>query len=141
MATSPTTIPPTDLTTSTEYDTIPLMKTSEARAVAAVLYHGRVDWSSLPEFDHLERVADKVSERSKVVAWLHDLVEDGLTTLGALRDAGIDEVEYNALFLLTRMPEETYLDYIRCIANAEGAAGEIAIEVKLADNADNCNRP
>jgi hypothetical protein len=117
------------------------MNSTEARAIAAVLYHGRVDWSSLPEFDHLERVADRVVITSEVVAWLHDAVEDGLTTLAALREAGINDVEYNALFLLTRMPEESYLDYIRCIANAEGEAGEVAVEVKLADNADNCNRP
>src|ERR1017187_3449578 len=117
------------------------MNSTEARAIAAVLYHGRVDWSSLPEFDHLERVADRVVITSEVVAWLHDAVEDGLTTLAALREAGINDVEYNALFLLTRMPEESYLDYIRGIANAEGEAGEVAVEVKLADNADNCNRP
>lgn len=114
---------------------------SEARAIVAVLYYGRVDWSSEPEFGHLERVAEKVKLRSKVVAWLHDAVEDGLTTFGALKEAGISDTEYKALFLLTRLPEETYLDYIRAIAVADGDAGEIATEVKLADNDENCTRP
>jgi len=118
-----------------------IVNTDQARAIAQVLYHGRVDWSSKPEFEHLERVAYNVTTHCQVVAYLHDAVEDGLTTLGALRDAGISDTEYNALFLLTRMPEETYLDYIRCIAHAEGEAGEIAVEVKLADNHDNCSRP
>lgn len=118
-----------------------MFSVSNAKALVAVLYYGRIDWSSLPEFDHLERVAQNVSHRSQTVAWLHDAVEDGLTTLGALKSAGLEDAEYSALFLLTRMPEETYLDYIRCIANAEGEAGEIAREVKLADNADNCERP
>jgi len=113
----------------------------EAEVIARLLYYGRVDWSSLPEFEHLERVAHKVSARSKVVAWLHDAVEDGLTTMGALKEAGLTGSEYNALFLLTRQPDETYLDYIRCIARAEEDAGEIATEVKLADNDDNCTRP
>lgn len=117
------------------------MNAQEARAIATVLYHGRVDWSSLPEIDHMRRVADGVKERAKVVAWFHDAVEDGLTTLGALREAGISDVEYNALFLLTRQPDEPYLEYIRCIANAEGEAGEIATEVKEVDNDDNCTRP
>lgn len=117
------------------------MQENQARAIAGVLYYGRIDWSSEPEFGHLERVAGKVKPRAKVAAWLHDAVEDGLTNLGALRSAGISEVEYKVLFLLTRLPEETYLDYIRGIANADGEAGEIAREVKLADNADNCERP
>lgn len=118
-----------------------MMTEPQARAIAALLYYGRIDWSSEPEFDHLARVADKVKPRSKVVAWLHDAVEDGLTTFGALKSAGISDVEYSALFLLTRMPEESYLDYIRCIRAADGEAGEIAIEVKLEDNNDNCTRP
>lgn len=117
------------------------MTQDQARAIAAVLYHGRVDWSSLPEFEHLSRVWAKVSRRAQVAAWLHDAVEDELTTLGALKDAGLSTVNYNAIFLLTRLPEESYLDYIRGIANAEGEAGEIAREVKLADNDENCTRP
>jgi hypothetical protein len=118
-----------------------MMTEQEAKAIVAVLYYGRIDWSSEPEFGHLERVAAKCKPRSRVVAWLHDAVEDGLTTFGALKSAGISDVEYSALFLLTRMPEETYLDYIRGIAVAEGEAGEIATEVKLEDNDDNCTRP
>jgi hypothetical protein len=118
-----------------------MMTHKEAKAIAALLSYGRIDWSSEPEFGHLERVAGKVKPRAKVVAWLHDAVEDGLTNFGALKSAGISDVEYSALFLLTRMPEETYLDYIRGIAMAEGEAGEIAKEVKLADNDDNCTRP
>lgn len=113
----------------------------EAKAIATVLYHGRVDWSSLPEIGHMERVAYSVPPDCEVVAWLHDAVEDGLTTFGALKEAGITDVEYSALFLLTRMPEEGYLDYIRAIRAADGQAGEIARIVKLADNRDNMNRP
>lgn len=119
-----------------------ILDQSEARAIAAVLYHGRLDWSSEPEFDHLKRVAQKTLVPDAVpVAWLHDAVEDGLTTFGALKDAGLSETQYNTLFLLTRMPEETYLDYIRCIAKAEGKAGEWAREIKLIDNEENCTRP
>src|ERR1700689_1442903 len=118
------------------------MNAREAQTIATVLLHGRVDWSSLPEIDHMRRVATTCERHSaKVVAWLHDCVEDGLTTFGALRKAGLDEVEYNALFLCTRQPEGTYLDYIRCIAAAEGDAGDIAREVKLADLQDNTTRP
>jgi hypothetical protein len=138
---------------------------TEAKAIAAVLYHGRLDWSSNPEIEHCKRVANSspgfLEEYDReltdnadaivwiqegvdcaVVGWLHDAVEDELTTFGALKDAGFTDTQYKALFLLTRLPEDgTYLDYIRCIANADGPAGRIARAVKLADNEDNCTRP
>ena len=118
-----------------------MLSPNEARKIAIVLHYGRVDWSSLPEIGHLERVADNVTEHAQAVAWLHDCVEDGLTTMGALREAGLDEAQYNALFLLTRQPDETYLDYIRCIARADGTSGALAREVKMSDLADNTTRP
>lgn len=121
------------------------MQPQEAKAIAAVLYHGRLDWSSNPEFGHLERVALMMfpySPSAEAVAWLHDAVEDGLTTFGALKDAGLDPIQYKALFLLTRLPEDgTYLDYIRNIRRADGLSGSIARKVKLADNLDNVTRP
>lgn len=101
-----------------------MMTPEQAEAIATVLYHGRVDWSSVPEIEHLRYVAHHVKPRSQVPAWLHDAIEDGLTTLAALREAGLSDVHYKALFLLTHLSDqETYLDYIRCIKNADGEAG------------------
>lgn len=120
------------------------MTPQEARAIAALLYHGRLDWSSEPEFGHLKRVAAgarHLGVDAVACGWLHDAVEDGLTTFGALKEVGLSDTQYKTLFLLTRMPEETYLDYIRCIAAADGLAGEWAVGIKLLDNEDNCTRP
>lgn len=119
------------------------MNPDNAKAIAAVLYHGREDWSGYPEFDHLAAVAAALpDDNHEVVAWLHDAVEDKLVTFGALRDAGLNDIQHKALFLLTRVSEDgTYIDYIRNIAKADGEAGAIARAVKLKDNQNNCERP
>jgi hypothetical protein len=112
-----------------------------AEAIATVLYYGRKDKSGVPEIEHMRAVEQGVEcEESRVVAWLHDAVEDGLTTFNALVVAGLSQVDLEALILITRQKGEPYMQYIEDIANCEGEAGAIAQDVKLSDNKVNMKR-
>ncbi len=68
----------------------------------------------------------------RVVAVLHDVVEDTVCTLDDLRQAGYPGTVVDALDLLTHRDGETYEAYIGRVA-----ADPIARRVKLADLADN----
>lgn len=90
---------------------------------------------------HPERVAHAVPNDCKTVALLHDAIEDGHLTYGAIRGSLI-EVDANALAFLTRHPEQTYAEYIDEMVIGTTfyrtrLAAEIAITVKIADLNDN----
>lgn len=86
-----------------------------------------------PYINHCARVADGVSSRAKIVAILHDCLEDA----GKLPD-NLSKVDRQALRHLTRHKgSESYDEYIQRIIVAEGKAGDIAREVKLADLREN----
>jgi (p)ppGpp synthase/HD superfamily hydrolase len=82
-------------------------------------------------FEHALRVADRVEGTDKIVAILHDIVEDTDVTVDDIRyefdyDGDLaDEVAY-----ITRRKGLTYAEYIRDIA---GLGSDITIRVKLAD--------
>jgi hypothetical protein len=115
-----------------------------AQSLAERLYQGRSDLVGHPELDHPRRVAESVSPRAKAVAWLHDVVEDGLIERYELTQTDLSYDELYALELLNRnrgsLAGSTYMDYIREIATWDGLPGEIAREVKLADLNDNMTR-
>ena len=72
------------------------------------------------------------SLEAKVVAVLHDVVEDTSVTLDDLRVAGFGEAILAAVSLVTHRKDESYAEYvIGCKGN------EIARRVKLADLEDN----
>lgn len=113
-----------------------------AEAIARVLYFGRRDGGGGLEIEHMAAVEAGVEcEESRVCAWLHDSVEDGLTTIQALVDAGLSYTDALALIYLTHKPGEVYLYYIKGIASLPGEAGAIALDVKLSDNKVNIERP
>ncbi len=69
---------------------------------------------------------------AKIVAVLHDVIEDTSVTAEDLRREGFDEFVLAALECLTHRKGETYADYvIRCKGDV------IARQVKLADLEDN----
>lgn len=69
---------------------------------------------------------------AKVVALLHDVIEDSEYTID---DVGfLTDRQKNALLLLTHSDEESYFDYIEKIK-----ANNIAKEVKLSDLKQNSN--
>ena len=87
-------------------------------------------------YTHSTEVAARVEGEAKVVALLHDIVEDTPAT--------IEDIEFmfgiriaEAVDLLTRKKEDTYFDYIHKIATS---GDKLAIEVKLADLADHLEK-
>lgn len=104
---------------------------------------------------HAERVAAAVPDHCKVVALLHDAVEDGHLDWKSATSA-LHPDHATALGLLTRFSDVSYSEYIdniRRAANGEAdrdnifedsssvAGGLIALTVKIADLRDNLNRP
>jgi hypothetical protein len=102
-------------------------------ALAARAHAGQKNRGGEPYILHVLRVALAVEgEEARLVALLHDLLEDTGVTEGELRAQGYSEAVVDAVLLLTRDPAEPYLDYVeRC------AGHPLAREVKLADLADN----
>ena len=104
-----------------------------AIAIAAEAHAGQVDKGGAPYILHPLRVMLAMSEPDeRIVAMLHDVVEDSDWTFEALREAGFSATVVKALRALTKVEGETYEASIqRAKANA------IARRVKLADIADN----
>ena len=103
--------------------------------------HGnQVDLAGKPYWRHPARVmlalGPDATMDEKLVALLHDVLEDTAVTVDQLRAGGFNEAVIEAVVLLTRPPTVTYTEYIRALA-ATGNA--LAIKVKLADLADNLN--
>ena len=71
---------------------------------------------------------------ARIVAVLHDVVEDCDVTLDDIRNEGFSETILTALELVTHAEGVSYEDYISRIKE-----NEIAREVKLADLRDNSN--
>lgn len=87
-------------------------------------------------YTHSIDVAKKVKGKAKVVALLHDIVEDTPATVEDIEHMfGIRIAE--AVDLLTRKKEDSYFDYIHKIATS---GDKLAIEVKLADLADHLEK-
>ena len=73
-------------------------------------------------------------EETRIVAVLHDVVEDTHITLDDIRAEGFSENIVEALGLVTHEDDQSYLEYvIGCRKN------EIARQVKLSDLQDNSN--
>mgnify|MGYP001415505841 FL=1 len=73
-------------------------------------------------------------EETRIVAVLHDVVEDTHITLDDIRAEGFSENIVEALGLVTHEDDQSYLEYVvGCRKN------EIARQVKLSDLQDNSN--
>lgn len=115
---------------------------SRARDLVSSLYDGLTDSHETPMFEHMKRVAENCPPRTKVLGWLHDVVEDGLFPLGELeREISLSADESEALELLTRNPSTDYASYINRLATSRRPAGVLAREVKIADLRANLDRP
>src|SRR5678815_5418527 len=106
-----------------------------AISMAVVAHAEQVDKQGAPYILHVFRVAASVaSDEERIVAWLHDIVED--------TDCGIDDLVgqfspriVQAVSTLTRDKREPYEDYIRRVA-----LNDLATVVKIADLRDNLSR-
>lgn len=104
-----------------------------AIAIAARAHAGQVDQGGQPYILHPIRVMLKVEgELERIVAILHDVVEDTDVTLESLRSEGFNAEVLAAVEALTKRPGESRID-----AGKRAAQNTIARTVKLADNAEN----
>lgn len=95
----------------------------------------QIDKGGKPYFLHVQRVANAVTdENAKVVAYLHDTVEDTDITIEKLKDSGFPDMVVSAVQVLTHKRYQPYFDYI-----AEIKKNKLATMVKLADLKDNMN--
>ena len=104
-----------------------------ALQIAAGAHEGQKDKEGGPYILHPLRVMNAVEgEAEKVVAILHDVIEDTSVTAEDLRREGFGETVLAALDCVTHRKGEPYADYVvRCKGDRIGR------RVKLADLEDN----
>ncbi len=112
------------------------MRTLEhAIALAASAHEGQVDKAGAPYILHPLRVMLRVaSTEERIVAVLHDVIEDCGWSLDRLRAEGFSEAVIAALDSVTRRDGESYEAFV-----LRAAANPIGRRVKIADLEDNCD--
>jgi hypothetical protein len=107
-----------------------------ALQIAAKAHDGQKDKDGQSYILHPLRVMNSVEgEEARIVAVLHDVIEDSSVTADDLRREGFPESVITAVLCMTHRKGESYADYvIRCNGN------EVTRQVKLADLEDN-SRP
>lgn len=105
----------------------------DAIALAVQAHRGQKDRAGAPYVLHPLRMMFRVeTDAEKMVAVLHDVVEDSDWTLDELRAEGFPEEVVTAVDHLTRREGESYDDFVR-----RAAAHPVARRVKIADLEDN----
>jgi (p)ppGpp synthase/HD superfamily hydrolase len=100
-----------------------------AIAIAISAHQGQLDKQNLPYVYHPFTVGlHCISENGKIVAMLHDVVEDTSVTLKDLLDKGISPYLVEAVDCLSRKQGESLNAYYHRVAS-----NDVAIEVKFAD--------
>ncbi len=106
---------------------------NKAIEIAELAHDGQIDKANKPYISHPKRVMNAVETLSaKIVAVLHDAVEDTDLTLEDLRVAGFSDVIIEAIDAITKREGEKLNDYLRRVMD-----NEIALRVKIADMTDN----
>ncbi len=109
------------------------MTLERAICIAAEAHTGQTDKAGAPYILHPLRVMGRVStNEERIVAVLHDVIEDTDWTPDRLRAEGFSETILEALDLVTHRPGESYEDFVR-----RAAAHPVARQVKRADILDN----
>lgn len=100
-----------------------------AEIIATEAHIGQVDKGGNPYICHPATVASLVeTQDEKIVAWLHDIVEDTTVTLEDLRKFGFTDEIIDAVNAITRRQGESRKDYLNRVKQ-----NPIAIQVKIAD--------
>jgi (p)ppGpp synthase/HD superfamily hydrolase len=109
------------------------MNLEQAISIAALAHEGQLDKAGEPYILHPLRVMMKLKDNDlRIIAVLHDVIEDTTITYQDLRDQGLSNELINHIVTLTRFKKESYDEYINRICY-----DELAIQVKLADLEDN----
>lgn len=104
-----------------------------AIALAAQAHAGQTDKAGQPYILHVLRVLMRVETNDeRMVAAMHDMVEDCGWTAEKLRDEGFSESVVAGVLSVTRVEPETYEEFV-----LRAGANPIGRKVKLADLADN----
>ena len=105
------------------------------RAIELAKQHhkGQTNKAGKPYIEHPLRVMNQMkSEEEKIVAVLHDIVEDTDISLNDVRNEGFSEEVVSAVECLTKQVGENYDSYIERIS-----FNPLAVKIKLADLEDN----
>lgn len=106
---------------------------SKAIIIATNAHKGQVDKAGQPYILHPLRVMNKVKRiQCKIVAILHDVIEDSEVTLRNLIEEGFSIEVITAVDHVTRRKLESYTEFIERVA-----LNRMACEIKLADLEDN----
>ena len=107
----------------------------KAVGIAAQAHAGQADKAGAPYILHPLRVMLAVASLDeRIVAVLHDVVEDTDWTFDRLRTEGFGEPILEALDAVTRRDDESYEDFVQ-----RAAKNPIGRNVKRADLLDNLN--
>lgn len=106
-----------------------------ALKIAIKAHEGQTDKAGKAYILHPLRIASNcLTTETKIVALLHDVVEDSSITLDDLKKSGFPDNIIEAIDSVTRRHNESYMDFVsRCSKNPIGKA------VKLLDMEDNMN--
>lgn len=104
-----------------------------AIAIASTAHAGQVDKGGAPYILHPLKVMLRMSTlEQRIVAVLHDVVEDCGVSLDDLRKEGFSEEVLSAIESVTKVPGESYEDFVD-----RAAQNPIGRVVKLADLEEN----
>jgi len=91
-----------------------LLTLERAIEIATAAHKGQTDKNGIPYIEHPLAVMAKVGTLDeKIVAVLHDVLEDTSMTVDDLRAEGATEPQIAALIAVTRQPDEPYADAVR----------------------------
>jgi GTP diphosphokinase / guanosine-3',5'-bis(diphosphate) 3'-diphosphatase len=111
------------------------MDLTRAIALAEHAHRGQVDKAGKPYIEHPLRVMQSMqTEMGRIVAVLHDAVEDSDLSLDQLTEAGFNTEIVTAIDAITKRAGEAYETYLERVM-----ANPIALQVKIADMSDNMN--
>lgn len=120
---------------ATQLKSLSMSNLERAIEIAVTAHKGQTRKDGSPYVLHPLRLMMSVSTTAeKIVAVLHDVVEDSEMSSQQLKHEGFSEEILDALALVTHDPEQSYDEYISKIKN-----NSIARAVKLADLEDNSN--
>lgn len=101
--------------------------------IAEKAHKGQKDRGGNDYIEHCRTVASSVeSIEEKIVAYLHDVIEDTDVTEGVLLSEGISDYLVEAVVALTKKEGQSEDDYYESVAK-----NSLAVKVKLADLSHN----
>lgn len=113
------------------------MNLAKAIHIAARAFEMQIDKGGEPYIMHCIRVMNNLNtedEELKIIAILHDIIEDCNYTNGQLHGLGFSNRVLNGIDALTKKHGQSYEKYLDIVSSNQDA-----IRVKLADLQDNMN--